>query len=167
MSATSSLASASPRLSAEQVLDRLLSTVDGLENSRDLTVAKLRENFGVEFAERSGRHAFAEPLTSEWWSTIEWDPTDPFGPQLSVTFAPSDPNANPSMAAICQMDVERFASALIGSGFQRETYRAEHNRIIHEQFVRGALNVLVYPRGESDGSSEVAAHACIERVFVR
>lgn len=167
MTAATSQTSSSSQMSAEGVLRQLLSLLDGLSSAQDIRVATLQASFDVTLAERSGRYAFAAPLTSAWWLMIEWDPAHAAGPQLSLAFTAADPEANPSMTPICRTDVESLAAALRERGFKRETYRAEHGRVIHEQFTREALSVLVYPRGESDDSPEKAAHACVHRVHVR
>ena len=48
----------------------------------------------------------------------------------------------------------------------RETYRAEHNRVIHDLFQREGLTVTVYTRGEADNPPEKITHACVQMVLI-
>ena len=61
---------------------------------------------------------------------------------------------------------DRFAAELQTMGFSRETYRAEHNRVIHDLFQREGLTVTVYTRGEADTPPEKITHACVQMVLI-
>lgn len=156
----------SPRLDAEQSLLRLLDLIRDTKTVADITPDRLQTIFGVSFAESDGRFGFAEQLSRDWWSSYEWDPTRSYGPQFEFAFRPAQPDAYPTASGICALDFERFAAELQTQGFKRETYRAEHNRVIHDRFERQGLTVTVYTRGESDASPEKIAHACVQMVHI-
>jgi hypothetical protein len=156
----------SPRLDAEQSLLRLLELIRDSKTVQDITPDRLQAVFGVTFNEHAGRLGFAEQLSRDWWSSYELDPKRSEGTQFEYAFRPSQPEAYPDASEICAVDFDRFAAELQRQGFSRETYRAEHNRVIHERFERPGLNVTVYTRGESDASPEKIAHACVQMVHI-
>lgn len=156
----------SPRLDAEHSLLRLLDLIRDSKTVDDITPARLQSAFGVAFAEHDGRLGFAEQLSRDWWSSFELDPKRAYGTQFEFAFRPSQPEAYPAATDVCAVDFERFAAELQKLGFSRETYRAEHNRVIHDRFERPGLTVTVYTRGESDASPEKIAHACVQMVHI-
>lgn len=156
-----------PKLDAEQSLRRLLDLIRGSRSVGEITADRLREVFGVAFTESSGRHGYAERLDRDWWSSFELDPDSAYGPRFEFAFRPDPPNANPAATALCALDYKAFAAELEAMGFRHETYRAEHNRIIHEQFERPGMTVQVYTRGEAEAPPEKTAHACVEMVLIR
>ena len=167
MTTTATAAEAfAPKLDAEQSLRRLLDLIRGSRSIQDINAERLREVFGVSFAEASGRHGFAERLDRDWWSSFELDPNSAYGPRFEFAFRPDPPNANPAATSICALDYKAFAAELEAMGFRHETYRAEHNRIIHEQFERPGMTVQVYTRGEAEAPPEKTAHACVHMVLV-
>lgn len=155
-----------PALDAERSLRRVLDLIRDGAPVGAITAARLRGIFGVEFTESSGRYGFAERLTQDWWSSFELDPKAPHGPRFEFAFRPAAPNAHPPASAICALDYEGFAAELLAMGFRHETYRAEHNRIVHERFERPGMIVLVYTRGEADTAPDKIAHACVQRVLI-
>lgn len=156
----------SPRLDAEQSLLRLLDLIRDSRTIADVTPERLQATFGVPFAESSGRFGFAEQLSRDWWSSYELNPQRRLGAQFEFAFRPSRPGEYPAATAICAVDFERFAAELQKQGFSRETYRAEHNRVIHERFERPDLAVTVYTRGESDATPEKIIHSCVQMVHI-
>lgn len=155
-----------PRLDAEQALLRLLDLIEGSGSVAEITPERLRAVFDLPFTERSGRLGYAEQLTSEWWSSYELDAARALGPRFEFAFRPAQPETFPSAGDICKVDFARFAAALQAQGFRRETYRAEHGRVLYERFERGGLTVTVHPRGESDASPEKIAHSCVSMVHI-
>lgn len=155
----------SPQLDAEHALQKLLDLLRGAHRIEDIDGAALQRAFGVAFASHDGRLGFGEQITADWWTSIELDPKPPYGPRFEFAFRPADPNAYPSASDLCALDFDRFAADLVAAGFQRETYRGEHNRVIHDTFTRDALKVTVETRGENDDSPEKIAHACVKTVF--
>jgi hypothetical protein len=156
----------SPRLDAEQSLLRLLELIRGSKTVQDITTQRLQDTFGVPFTVDSGRSGFGERLTRDWWSSIELDPTHPYGARVEFSFRPDQAGTYPPFTGICQIDFDRFAAELQKMGFSRETYRAEHNRVIHDLFQREGLTVTVYTRGEADTPPEKITHACVQMVLI-
>jgi hypothetical protein len=156
----------SPRLDAEQSLLRLLELIRGSKTVQDITTERLQQTFGVEFTVDAGRSGFGERLTRDWWSSIELDPTHPYGPRVEFSFRPDQAGTYPPFSGICKIDFDRFAADLQKMGFSRETYRAEHNRVIHDLFQREGLTVTVYTRGEADSPPEKITHACVQMVLI-
>jgi len=156
----------SPRLDAEQSLLRLLEMIRGSKTVQDITADRLQQTFGVEFTVASGRSGFGERLTRDWWSSIELDPDHPYGARVEFSFRPDQAGTYPPLTDICKVDFDRFAAELQKMGFSRETYRAEHNRVIHDLFQRDGLSVTVYTRGEADNPPEKITHACVQMVLI-
>ena len=156
----------SPRLDAEQSLLRLLDLIRDSKTVQDITDDRLQATFGVAFTTNSGRLGFAEQITQDWWSSFELDPARAQGAQFEFAFRPSQPESYPAATDICSVDFDRFAAELQKQGFSRETYRAEHNRVIHDLFQRPGLTVTVYTRGEADNPPEKITHACVQMVLI-
>lgn len=156
----------SPRLDAEQSLLRLLDLIRGSKTIQDINAERLQQTFGVAFASDSARLGFGERLTGDWWSSFELDPASASGPRFEFNFRPDPPGTYPPLTDICKIDFDRFAAELQTMGFSRETYRAEHNRVIHDLFQREGLTVTVYTRGEADNPPEKISHACVRMVLV-
>ena len=156
----------SPRLDAEQSLLRLLELIRSSKTVQDITAARLQQTFDVEFTAASGRFGFGEHLTRDWWSSFELDPTHPYGARFEFSFRPDPPGTYPPLTEICSIDFDRFAAQLQVMGFSRETYRAEHNRVIHDLFQRPGLTVTVYTRGEADSPPENITHACVQMILI-
>jgi hypothetical protein len=155
-----------PRLDAEQSLRRLLDLIRDSRRVGEITAERLREVFGVASTESSGRHGFAERLDRDWSWSFELDPNSAYGPRFEFAFRPDPPNATPAATAICAMGYKAFAAELEAMGFRHDSYRAEHNRIIHEQFERPGMTVQVYTRGEAEAPHQRVAHACVQMVLV-
>lgn len=158
--------SLSPRLDAEQSLLRLLDLIRDSKTVADITPERLQATFGVPFGENDGRFGFAEQLSNDWWTTLDLNPKRAYGTQFEFAFRPSRPDEYPAATEICAVDFDRFAAELHKQGFSRDTYRAEHNRVIHERFERPGLAVTVYTRGESDAAPEKVTHACVQMVHI-
>lgn len=156
----------SPRLDAGQSLLRLLELIRGSKTIADITPARLQSTFGVDFTVESGRPGFGERLTGDWWSSFELDPDNAYGARFEFSFRPNQAGSYPPFTGICQIDFDRFSDELKAMGFSRETYRAEHNRVIHDLFQRDGLTVTVYTRGEADSPPEKITHACVQMVLI-
>lgn len=156
----------SPRLDAEQSLLRLLDLIRDSKTIQDITAERLQQTFGVAFAADSGRLGFGERLTKDWWSSFELDPASTYGARFEFSFRPDPPGTYPPLSDICAIDFDRFAAELVKQGFTRETYRGEHNRVIHDLFQRAGLTVTVYTRGEADNPPDKITHACVQMVLV-
>ena len=133
----------SPRLDAEQSLQRLLDLIRDSRTIRDITAERLQQTFGVAFGSDAGRLGFGERLTGDWWSSFEFDPANTDGPRFEFSFRPDPPGTYPPLSDICKVDFDRFAAELQTMGFKRETYRGEHNRVIP---ARRAAGHRPYPR---------------------
>ena len=155
-----------PRLDAEQSLLRLLELIRDSKTVQDITAERLQRTFDVAFAAASGRLGFGERLTRDWWSSLELDPAHPYGARFEFSFRPDPPGTYPPLSDICGINFDRFAAELQTMGFSRETYRAEHNRVIHDLFQRPGLTVTVYTRGEADSPPEKITHACVQMVLI-
>lgn len=156
----------SPRLDAERSLLRLLDLIRDSRTIRDITAERLQQIFGVAFASDAGRLGFGERLTGDWWSSFEFDPASTDGPRFEFSFRPDPPGTYPPLSDICKVDFDRFAAELQTMGFKRETYRGEHNRVIHDLFQREGLTVTVHTRGEADDPPEKITHACVRMVLI-
>jgi hypothetical protein len=163
-SAMTSTTSVSPRLDAERSLSGLLALIRSLRSVRDIDADRLQRTFGVPFDAEADVLGFGERLTGDWSSSFEFDPAD--GGRFEFAFLPEPAGSYPSMSEICRIDFDRFAAELQAMGFRRETYRGEHNRVIHDRFERDGLIVTVHTRGEADDPPAKITHACVLRVLL-
>ncbi len=159
--------SISPKLNSEQALLRLLTLIRDSKTIQDFTPARIADGMGIPMqAASEGRSGFGEQLTTDWWSAIELDPNNTYGPRFEFSFRPTASGTYPAMTGICQVDFEHFSKELQAMGFKHGTYRGEHNRIIHENFERDGLTIKVYTRGEADTPVESVSHACVSMVLI-
>ena len=166
MTSTAPSQAFSPRLDAERSLLRLLDLIRDSRTIRDITAERLQQIFGVAFASDDGRLGFGERLTGDWWSSFEFDPASTDGPRFEFSFRPDPPGTYPPLSDICKVDFDRFAAELQTMGFKRDTYRGEHNRVIHDLFQREGLTVTVHTRGEADNPPGKITHACVRMVLI-
>lgn len=155
-----------PVLSADALLRCLLDLLRDTHEIADVTRARVRQAFGVAFEIDEGRLGFGERLCRDWWSSIELDPDGAFGPSFELAFRPDCAGTFPSAAGICAMDYDAFAAELKAMGFEHESLLGENGRIVHENFDRDGLSVIVHTRGEADEPAGKRAHACVMRVIL-
>lgn len=155
-----------PVLSAEDLLRRLLDLLRDCHESTDLTGPRVRRAFGVPFESDEGRLGYGERLCREWWSSLELDPDGAYGPTFELAFRPDCAGTHPPATTICTMDYAAFAAELKAMGFEHETTFGEHGRVVHENFDRDGLSVIVDVRGEADEPPAKITHICVMRVIV-
>jgi hypothetical protein len=155
-----------PVRSADDLLRRLLDLLRDSRDIADLSRARVRRAFEVDFELDEGRLGFGERLCRDWWSSIELDPDGALGPSFELAFRPDCAGTFPSAAGICAMDYDAFAAALKAMGFEHESLLGENGRVVHENFDRDGLSVIVHTRGEADEPAGKRDHACVMRVIV-
>ena len=151
---------------AEDLLRRMLDLLRDSHEITDLTRARIRRAFDVDFEIDEGRLGFGERLCREWWSSIELDPDGALGPSFELAFRPDCAGTSPAATGICAIDYEQFAAELKAMGFEHESLVGENGRIVHENFDRDGLSVIVHTRGEADAPAGKRSHACVMRVIV-
>lgn len=166
-------ASAAPaaalRLSAEQMLTRLLELIRTSARLEDFTVERLSRTMGVPVqraSDQSQRYGYGEALDAQWNQNFEVDPQRTIGARFNFSFDPIAPDANPPLAELCRLDYPRFTAALEEMGFKRTPYRGEHGRFINDNFDRPGMRVAVYPQGEVSASGQSTGRVCVKRVQV-
>lgn len=158
--------SAAPKLSAEQTLQRVLDFARDNTRVADLNAERLRKIFGVPFETAGTNIGYGEKVAPNWWSAIQLLTAPPNGPRLDVSFHPDPPSSNPAMTEICKLDYDRLAAELKAMGFKHQTYRAEHRRVIQENFERPGMTLWVYTQGEADEPREKITHACVRMILI-
>ena len=173
--------SASPRLNASQLLTSLLDLVRNSRSIEDFTPEKLHEVTGmtIEFAnDGSERYGFGERLTPDWSYGFGVDKSLSQGPRFELSFNETVPGSGRPMTGICQIDFEKFASALESMGFTREPYydsappappgeeRLPHGSLLYWAFYRPELGIQVYPRGGANEPHEKIHHDCVQMVLI-
>jgi hypothetical protein len=163
-------ASIQPKLSAGQILLRLLELIRESDSVEDFTPEHLSRTMGVEIEyarDGSGRYGFGEAVTTEWNHGFEADLKTKSGARFSFSFD-SAPGSSPPMTDICQVDFDRFTAELEAMGFTRQRYYGEHGRFINDWFDRpGGMRVEVYPRGEHVWTAERGSgRTCVKMVLI-
>ncbi len=157
-----------PSLDAGQLLLRLLDLIKTTTSTRDLTAERLSaamqapaQTFGP------GHFGYGGTLTPEWGYGLELKRAGAADARLDLNFIDTSAGRKASAAAICQIDVNHFASALDAAGFKRQTVRGEHGRVIHERFNRPQLSIKVDTMPENPNATGDATHACVRLVTVQ
>ncbi len=162
-------AAITPKISAEQMLLRLLELIRSSKSAADFTPEHLEETMGVpiEYArDGSGRYGFGEAVTAEWNHGFEADLEPRAGARFNFSFD-SAPGTYPPMTDICQVDFDKFTAALEEMGFTRQRYYGEHGRFIKDWFDNANMRVEVYPRGERVWTPEKdSGRACVQMVLI-
>lgn len=158
-----------PHHDAAQVLQHTLRLIGEASSVHDLSPQRLGDTYGVTFASReSGRHAFAAQIDRDWWYSLQIANDIGGAPRFDLSFDQAVPSARDvTMTDICQVDFDQFGRQLQALGFLRTPRHAEHGRHVSDVFERGTLRVEVFARGESESTSETAAHACVKMISVR
>ncbi len=159
--------SAQSKLTAEQVLLRLLDAIRGSDSINDFTPEYLSKIMGVEFkVYRPGNYGFGEKITDEWWYGMEVYPLAQ-GPQFTLSFDEQKKGSYPDMTSICQVDFEQFGTALETMGFERRKNYAEHGRYTGDSFTKSTLHINIIGQGERlrPAPSE-APHGCIKMIVI-
>ncbi|WP_343651862.1 hypothetical protein [Stenotrophomonas sp.] len=155
-------------LGAEQLLLRLLVLIQATTSASDLTLervsAALREPART-FA--PGHFGYGGALTSEWSYGLEVKQAGTPGARLDLNFIDTRPQRSSPATAICQVDFNRFASALHAAGFNQETVRGEHGRTIYHRFERAQLSIKVDTVPENSAANDQTVHDCVRLVSVQ
>lgn len=155
-------------LDAEQLLLRLMDLIQTATTASDLTLervsAALREPART-FA--PGHFGYGGALTSEWSYGLEVKQAGTPGARLDLNFIDTRPQRSSPATAICQVDFNRFASALHAAGFNQETVRGEHGRTIYHRFERAQLSIKVDTVPENSAANGQAVHDCVRLVSVQ
>lgn len=156
------------KLTAEQVLLRLLQAIRGSDSIDDFTPDYLSKNFGIDFITYERGHAVGEQLTKDWWYGLDKDDKAPLGALFTLSFRPNINNSYPDMTEICQVDFEKFASELEVMGFSRSKNYVEHGRYVGDSFSKPKMQIEIIARSEKMKlpPGEIG-HGCIESIFVR
>ncbi|WP_369935055.1 hypothetical protein [Xanthomonas tesorieronis] len=170
----------SPKLTAEQMLTRLLALIRTSKSVAEFTPQRLSEVMGVKMdyaSDGSGRYGFGEQVAPDWMHGFEVNMRKA-NPGMEFSFDPKVPGTSPDMTSICQMDFDRFTGELEGMGFVRNSYydsppqapfggeKLSHGRLMYDSFERPGMWVQVYPRGEASEPQEKILHACVQMVLV-
>ncbi|MCC4592310.1 hypothetical protein LL974_14285 [Xanthomonas campestris pv. cannae] len=171
----------SPKLSAEQMLSRLLTLIRTSKSVAEFTPQRLREVMGVEVGpEENGvdRYGFGEQVSPEWAHGFEVD-MRAVPPRLDFGFNPVVSGASPQMGDICQLDFDQFTGQLEEMGFTRQ-----HNfdsppqpapgqpsllngRLLYDSFDRPGMHVEVYPEGQHVWTPDTGSgRSCVRTIVV-
>jgi hypothetical protein len=158
---------AQQKLSAENVLSKVLDIIRNSRSIEDFTPEKISEVMGVGMTTYDQtRFGAGAALTPDWWYTLEMDSATIRGPQFMFGFHPDNPRKSPPATDICRMDFERFSSELEGMGLKKQTNYGEHGRIVDYKFESPHLLVSVGTEGEDNAPPEKAAHQCVRTVTI-
>ncbi|MCC4595817.1 hypothetical protein NRY95_01415 [Xanthomonas campestris pv. phormiicola] len=174
-------APSSPKLTAEQMLTRLLALIRTSKSVAEFTPQRLSEVMGVEveYSEKGvERYGFGEKVSPEWTHGFEVNTGKPY-PRLDFGFNPIVRGASPDMQDICRLDFDQFASQLEAMGFTRQHNfdsppqpppgqpSLPNGRLLYDYFDRPGMHVEVYPEGERVWTPGAGSgRSCVKMVIV-
>lgn len=157
-----------PKLDAETALSKVLELIRSSKGINDFTPDRISEVTGLRMNfDGPDRFGAGERLTPEWNYSFYVNRAGLGGPQFMFSFDPSIIGQSPPATAICGMDFNAFAKALEQMGFKKETWYAEHGRILKYTFDSSHMYVSVGTEGEDDAPPDRLAHQCIRTVTVK
>lgn len=155
-------------LDAEQLLLRLMDLIQTATTASDLTLERV--SAALREAARTfapGHFGYGGALTSEWSYGLEVKQAGTPDARLDLNFIDTGPQQKAQATAICQVDFNRFATALHAAGFARETVRGEHGRTIYHRFERAQLSIKVDTVPENSAANDQTVHDCVRLVSVQ
>ncbi len=159
----------SPKLTAEQALNKLLDLFRTGVATNDLTPELLSDAFGTELRSwEPNEYQFSEQVTPDWRYGLNFRPKAKLGARFSFGFSTDPEIQGVAMTDICQMDFDRFSTALVDIGFERTVRYGKFERVDFYIFTRpGKMSVEVYVRGEANTPIEKISHKCVQMVLVQ
>lgn len=110
---------------AEELGQKLLKLIGGLQSKRDLNVERINAAFGIQMEERPqlpGGYEAQVKLNERWESWIRYEPPDR-GDEARLSLSITPEQYGPlSMTSVC-LDFEEFSEALKRLGYSREATR--------------------------------------------
>jgi hypothetical protein len=157
-----------PKLTAEQVLTRLLELIRTTKSIEDFTPEHLSNVIGVEFKNISpGYYGFGEQITAAWFYGMELNEGSSTGRSRFYFSFNSNPATSPDMTSICQVDFDQFTTALEKMGFKRQRSFGEHGRFMSDLFDRHGMHIEVSPRGEAMEPIDRISHFCVKTILIQ
>ena len=156
------------KISAEQLLLRLLELIKSSETIQDFTPERMGEAMKVKAQTFGpGHFGYGVALTRDWSYALEVNEKGISGSRLDLEFIDRKSTKDSPATDICKIDFNRFASALETAGFKQQPLYGEHGEIVFHRFDRPGLSITVATRGEADEPIEKISHACVRLVTVQ
>lgn len=147
-----------PKLTAEDVGQRVLKLIDSIHSADDIAPANLEKAMGmkVEFNEENPNlYGFGDDLTDTWsYNLLTISGSDKNKP-TELIFSFNDRTGSASdMTAVCAMGFDDYARALVAAGFKASDHVGEHGLVVSTDFTRGSVTVRVSVDRESEANPE-------------
>ncbi|MEP6634461.1 MAG: type IV secretory system conjugative DNA transfer family protein, partial [Luteimonas sp.] len=120
--ATVDTESAASIAKVEQLGQRLLTLIGGLQTIDDLTLTRVEETLGVKMKEDArikGAYDFQGDLTKDWHYYLSYEAPEESRPELTIFIAQNDKYKPQSMTEVC-LEFEQYSELLAAQGFKRE-----------------------------------------------
>lgn len=156
-----------PSLTAEDIGHRVLTLINGLHGSHDMSPAHIEKVFGMPLVvnpDDANDYGYDGKLSDTWTYSFGSVPDSNGGKPTQWTLSFNDTtNGEADMSSICRMDFEAYSKSLTEAGFKVSPYYGEHGRLISWDFARGRAAVKINIRGESDAK---ATHHCVSLLTI-
>jgi hypothetical protein len=159
-----------PTKDPAEALRRLLRLIDSLHNPLDLRERQVKYFTGLPTLDPSDKiNVFYQRNShqiNEFWLYKIRVGGEVNQPKLRFAFEKAEKyrDQRPSMASICQLDMNQFHNSLLKIGFRH--YNNDRGDGLVREYQRGLLSVVVSYYGESGESLEKINHKCIHAVEV-
>ena len=152
----------SPSLSADEIGERFLKLIEGLESREDLSFARIQDVVGIKLspALRGEFYGAEGDLGGGWTYALNFYPAaqSPIGVQLHFTNATKQFS---DMTPVCNLDFDHYHNALKKMGYRDVPIYGEIGQLESWRYYKGGIVLLIIPHNA--GESE-ADRVCVKSV---
>lgn len=152
-------------LSAEEIGERFLKLIGGLESRSDLSLERIRAATGISLTVEPGSLGavyWSSDLGGGWryaLTSVSLSPSLLNG--ISLDFVKSDERFAPMPDAICVLDFDHYHNALQAMGFRAVEIRGEIGQLENWRYYKGDITLSILPQNAVPGA---AGRLCVKSI---
>ena len=157
---------AAPRLTAEEIGERFLSLIQGLDAQESLTLQRVKDATGLplEKSLHGNFFGFVSELGDGWEYALNFYPESPSNKNaVSLSFTLGSERF-PDMAPVCQLDFLHYNNALKEMGYRDVRIAGEEGQLEAFRYYKSDIVISIIPEVRYFGSDKQARPTCIRSI---